>query len=270
MKYNYHTHTKRCHHASGEPEEYILRAIEAGITHMGFSDHIPFAFPNGHESKFRVSVSEAHDYVSELRKLREKYKDKIDIKIGFEMEYYQEYFSDMLKCALEYGAEYLILGQHFTNAATEHPKSKNSFKEHDSEAELSEYASSVVAAIKTRVYTYVAHPDVFNFTGNITAYKEQMQRICIAAKEYNIPLEINLLGIRTGRTYPNEAFWEIAGKVGAPVTFGFDAHTVNDAYDGSSIPKAYAIVKRYKLNYIGMPSVILIQERLHCRKSIQM
>ena len=31
MDYNYHTHTHRCHHATGEMEEYIVRAMENGI-----------------------------------------------------------------------------------------------------------------------------------------------------------------------------------------------------------------------------------------------
>ena len=70
------------------------------------------------------------------------------------------------------------------------------------------------------------------------------------------PLEINLLGIRTGRFYPNPRFWQIAGEVGCPVTFGFDAHMPKDAYDGDSLNVAKWLVKRYKLNYIGMPKII--------------
>ena len=49
MDYNYHTHTYRCGHAIGEDEEYIKVSIQNGIKHLGFSDHIPFAFPDGYE-----------------------------------------------------------------------------------------------------------------------------------------------------------------------------------------------------------------------------
>lgn len=38
---NYHTHTTRCMHAIGSEEEYILAAISAGYTELGFSDHTP-------------------------------------------------------------------------------------------------------------------------------------------------------------------------------------------------------------------------------------
>ena len=30
-KYNYHTHTKRCGHAVGEDEEYVIAAINNGL-----------------------------------------------------------------------------------------------------------------------------------------------------------------------------------------------------------------------------------------------
>ena len=44
MDYNYHTHTFRCQHASGTEREYIESALAAGITKIGFSEHIPFRF----------------------------------------------------------------------------------------------------------------------------------------------------------------------------------------------------------------------------------
>ena len=113
MNYNYHTHTYRCHHASGSMEEYINRAIENGIKFLGFSDHVPFVCANGVESVYRVTVAEVEAYISEISSLRKKYKNEIDIKIGFEMEYYQNHFDKMFENAVAWGAEYLILGEHF-------------------------------------------------------------------------------------------------------------------------------------------------------------
>ena len=36
QKFNYHSHTKRCGHAIGEDEEYVLAAIANGYTKMAF------------------------------------------------------------------------------------------------------------------------------------------------------------------------------------------------------------------------------------------
>ena len=41
---NYHTHTTRCMHAIGSEEEYILAAISAAYTELGFSDHTPWHY----------------------------------------------------------------------------------------------------------------------------------------------------------------------------------------------------------------------------------
>lgn len=258
MLYNYHTHTSRCGHATGTEEEYILKAIEGGMKHIGFADHFPFVFPDGYESPFRVPVSEAKNYVSALSALRETYKDKIDVKIGFEMEYYPSHFDQMLKHAIEYGAEYLILGQHFLYE--EHPNGVHAFRENSKIEDLKEFASLVAAGIRTGVFSYAAHPDMFRFVGSREVYQREMRRICVASRECRIPLEINFLGIRTGRCYPNEAFWEIAGQEQAPVTFGLDAHQSQDACDPQSYEKAMAMVERYNLDYIGEPKLIPIQK----------
>ena len=253
MNYNYHTHTPWCSHATGSPEEYILRAIECGIEYLGFSDHSPMKFPDGFQMYWRVQSDAAKQYVDEIRGLREKYGRKINIKVGFEMEYYPEYFDTMLSNAIEYGAEYLILGQHFITPEFEHPKNFHSVTPHENEDELVAYADGLVEAMATGVYTYVAHPDIFAFTGNEEVYKREMRKVCRASKEYNIPLELNLLGIRGNRKYPNEIFWKIAGEEGSPVTYGFDAHTLEAVYDAPSIPRAKELTEKYNLNYIGKP-----------------
>ncbi len=257
MIYNYHTHTHRCGHASGEIEDYIKRAIQGGIKYMGFSEHIPYICSDGHESTFRLPVSEVEVYFSEINLLREKYKDKIDIKIGFEMEYYPLNFKNMLKNAIDFGAEYLILGPHYT--AEEHPGGVRTINETDDVRDLQEYVACVVNGIKTGVFTYVAHPDIINFTGDAALYREEVRKICVASRVCNIPLEINFLGIREKRNYPNAAFWEIAGEEKSPVTFGFDAHDIVSAFDGESLEKAKQMVKKYDLNYVGMPRLLPVR-----------
>lgn len=256
MDYNYHTHTHWCDHATGTPEEYIQTAIAGGVRHMGFSDHAPWIFPDGYESHFRVPMTQAKAYMAELRTLREKYKENIQLHIGFEMEYYPAYFDEMFRTAKGFGAEYLILGHHFLS--NEHPGGHGSQRATDDPEKLREYADTVVQAIQTGVFTYVAHPDIFKFTGDRDVYLREMGKICQASCRYNVPLEINFLGIRQGRNYPDEGFWELAGQMQCPVTFGFDAHEASSAYDGESLLKAWALVEKWGLNYIGRPPLVLL------------
>ena len=41
MLIDYHTHHERCGHAVGTLEQYVLRGIELGLSHIGLSDHMP-------------------------------------------------------------------------------------------------------------------------------------------------------------------------------------------------------------------------------------
>lgn len=43
-KTNYHMHTRRCMHASGRDEEYVISAIKNGYEEIGFSDHSPWNY----------------------------------------------------------------------------------------------------------------------------------------------------------------------------------------------------------------------------------
>ena len=257
MNYNYHTHTYRCHHADGTEREYIEKAIEGGIKYMGFSDHIPFRFPNGFESEHRIYTCDVKDYFDILKALREEYKDKIEISIGFESEFYPKYYKEMIQNATEAGAEYLILGQHYLG--NELPDRITSSSMHEKYEELKEYADTVIMAMESGYFTYVAHPDILNFAGDDKLYDSEMRRICAKSRELDIPLEINFLGIRTNRRYPYEKFWKIAGEEKSPVTFGFDAHDADAACDKKSVSKAMELVEKHKLNYIGKPKLRLLK-----------
>lgn len=257
MHANYHTHTFRCGHASGSEEEYIKTAIQGGIKIMGFSDHVPFAFRNGNEYPWHMKTKDAEDYMQTLLALREKYKNDIKIFIGFEMEYLENYFDEMLGYVRSLGAEFLILGQHFSRHDS-FERVRYSSGADNTEDDLISYTDLVIKGIKTGVFSYVAHPDIFRYETEREEYKREVRRLCEAAKENDIPLEINLLGVYEARWYPNEVFWSIAGDVGNKVVFGFDAHTPSRAFDFDSISKAERLVKKYNLKLINEIELIKI------------
>ena len=148
----------------------------------------------------------------------------------------------------------MILGQHYVRP--EHPDGVHSNRPTADLGALEAYADSLVAAMQTGVFTYVAHPDVYNFVGGWEDYKRIMRRVCIASRETDVPLEINFYGIRDHRNYPCEAFWQVAGEEQCPVTFGFDSHTAESAFDGESLPRALELVEKYRLRYVGRPRLV--------------
>ena len=254
MKYNYHTHTFRCKHASGVERNYIENAIANGIKKMGFSDHAPFRHSDGYEMGYRVNTIDVKDYFDTLKALREEYKDKIEILIGFEIEYYPAYFEEMIKYTVDMGAEYFILGQHQVD--TDRPKDPNGyeyfniFEENDNETMFIRYIDRIIDAVKSGYISYVAHPDAYKFSGSRELYIKEYARALEVCKEYGVPVEINCLGIRDNRHYPRKDLWELVGKIGTKVVIGMDAHDEENAYDGNSIKTALEMVKEYNLNLV--------------------
>ena len=72
MKANYHTHTKRCHHAIGNDEDYVLAAIAGGFDEIGFSDHTPWKYDSDFVAHMRMKLSAFHEYKQSVLALKEK------------------------------------------------------------------------------------------------------------------------------------------------------------------------------------------------------
>ncbi len=227
MTVNYHTHTTRCHHASGTEREYIETAIARGLKVLGFSDHCPQFFPtNDYYSHFRMRPEETDGYVQTLRELQKEYRDDIDIKIGFEVEYYPEIFDKLIEFLHPYELDYIILGQHFIE--NEYDTYEHSTGKNHTDLQLKIYTDQVLEALETEKFTYIAHPDVFRYEDDEKLYEAEARRLCEGAKSHGIPLEINFLGLAEGRHYPNKRFFRIAKDVGCDFVFGCDAHHADD------------------------------------------
>ena len=89
-----------------------------------------------------------------------------------------------------------------------------------------------------------------NFNGDAEVYRRQMTRLCEGAKKLNIPLEINLLGIRDHRAYPREDFFRIAADTGCQAILGSDAHSPDVVCDAPSIIAAEKLAEKLSLELV--------------------
>ncbi|MBR2850191.1 MAG: histidinol-phosphatase [Clostridia bacterium] len=237
---NYHTHTPRCHHAGGSEREYIENAIELGFCELGFADHAPMPFGNGHVSGIRMSLGETEDYVNTLLDLRREYEKDIKIFIGFEAEYYPAVFDRFIDFIGQYPIDYIIMGQHCQNneydggwygAPTE------------SEDFLRAYVDQVTEGLSSGKFSYLAHPDLPNFKGDREIYQREMRRLIEYANGASIPLEINMLGAQEGRHYPNPDFWAVASELGATAIIGCDAHQPRDIVQNTDVERVVKLIE---------------------------
>lgn len=225
---NLHTHTYRCGHATGEDREYVEAAIRAGIRVLGFSDHAPMLFPaaSGYYSGFRMRPERFEEYVNSILELRRAYAGQIELLIGAETEYYPELFQNTLAFFCRYPIDYLIMGQHFIGNEYE-GRDLYAPIPSDDPARLAAYVDQVLEGLSTGAFTYLAHPDVFQFTGEDSDYRRENLRLLWEVKKMGLPLEINFLGFREKRHYPRRLFWELVREVGNDVVFGLDAHSTD-------------------------------------------
>lgn len=235
MKFCYHTHTARCHHAEGADEEYVKAAVDAGVRVLGFSDHAPMPYPGGYVSYYKMTPDELDGYCSSLLHLREKYEDKIQILIGLETEYYPDLWERSLDLWRDYPIDYLILGQHFPS---EEGITPSSFASPDAQ-KLKTYIDNVITAMNTGRITYVAHPDLINYTGEDgELYISEIDRLIAESIRLGMPLEYNLLGMSGGRSYPSPAFWREAARLGATAVLGCDAHSPDRVANAAELARA--------------------------------
>lgn len=220
-KANFHTHTSRCRHATGEDREYVENAIKAGFKVLGFSDHAPYFFGEGYESRIRMSREELPGYVESLQSLKKEYEKEIEIKIGLETEYLPDYFETLLEEIKNYPIEYMILGQHFfdTERSKYHVRVAWTDEEH-----LETYVNRVITGIETGLFLYVAHPDIINYVGDEAIYQKHMLHMLNEMKKRQIPVEINVNGYREKCNYPNAQFVKLAAENGNEFVLGVDAH----------------------------------------------
>ena len=250
MLYNYHSHTARCHHASGTQREFVEKAIASGFRTFGFSDHTPYPFGNGYVSTFRMLPEDLEDYVKETLDLREEYKQDIDIRLGLEAEYYPRHFEALLRMCEPYPIEYFLLGQH---ATCNEYDGAFSGRETDDETVLSQYVSQLTEGMNTGRFLYVAHPDLIHYTGDPAVYDRYMRSLCRAMKAKGIPGEINFLGLHEKRNYPNPVFWKIAAEEGVRAVLGVDAHHVETIDLPDCEQHALAMIEQFGLHLITDP-----------------
>ena len=256
QKFNLHTHTARCGHAEGLDIQYIHSAIDAGLTLLGFSEHIPY--PEMHLPACRMLYEQKNEYLDTIRNLQKGFQDKIKIKVGYELEYMNDHVEFLMQMKQE--CDYMILGQHCREIGYEYDC-------YCSNKDVLTYVKQIEDALELGIITYVAHPDYFMLGRRLYTEEcvEAAHRIARASILHDIPLEINLNGFHYGKKtyrfsdkpwlnverypYPFREFWDIVASYGCKVLYGFDAHSPITLLEAHRIHMAEEILEGIPLNF---------------------
>lgn len=228
MRVDLHNHTVLCNHATGSVEDYILKAIELGIDVYGFSDHAPMTF----DPKYRMDISQRHIYETWVNEVKEKYKDKIKVLLAYEVDFLDGHILDEI---LNAKVDYLIGSVHFLKNKNDmwgfdNPEFIGVYKSKDIDTIWKEYFDAIEAMAKTGYFDIVGHLDlikVFKFLPK-KDIRLLARNALKAIKKSNMVLEINPAGLRKpiAETYPSISLLEEAFDLGLNITFGSDAHEI--------------------------------------------
>lgn len=254
MKVNLHTHTYRCHHAKGTDEEYVLAALEAGYTKLGFADHTPFPYTTDFEKKNvdKMSMEDLPGYMASVRELKEKYRGQIEILLGLECESVPDFFPFLKEMREQ--MDYLILGNHGDR------RIEPFFGKISTPEGMWRFVEAAVEGLETGLFLYLAHPDLMlNAYAEFDGEAERASRaLCREANRLHIPLEYNLYGLYKGKKpgqlgYPCEEFWQIAAEENCVAVVGVDAHRL-DCFSATPMEPAVAYLKGLGLTVLEDPT----------------
>lgn len=256
IKRDGHMHSRYCPHGTKDTfDEYISVALENGLEEITFTEHMPIPrdfFDNKFLSECAPTVDEIEAYFSELKLVKEKYKDKIKINIGVEVDYiegFEDYIRDLLN---KYGniIEDSILSVHFVKDEEEYycidtidyfEKLLN--KLGIVEKVYDKYYESLLKAIKSDLGIYkpkrIGHPNlirIFNKKYPVE-YKNQhiLNSIVNELKNREYEVDYNTAGLRKefcGEAYLSGDLLDLVRENNIKIVYGSDAHRSIDVGKG--------------------------------------
>ncbi len=239
--YNLHTHTQFCDgHAA--MEEFVVEAIEQGITHLGFTPHSPISV----ESPCNMTREDVPVYLAEVERLRKAYGDRINIYASMEIDYVSVGDGPAAKYFRQLPLDYSIGSVHFIPAIDNPSEMVDidgkylAFKARmskyfggDIEYVVKAFFSQMMAMVEEGGFDIVGHMDKIGF--NASQYRDGIDeepwydKLVIDLFEnimdHGLTIEINTKAwLQRNRYYPNLKYFGMLKHFNAPVVVNSDAH----------------------------------------------
>lgn len=229
---DYHVHTFRCGHAGGASRDFVLRAIERGLSEIAFTDHIPLYFlpPGERDPKLAMREEQFDDYVREIEGLKAEFRGSISVRLGLEADYAEGREAELARWLaradwdLVLGSVHWVDGDWIDDPAT----SPGRFEREGAESLYDRYYDLLARAARTGLFDVLAHFDLPKKHGHRPGEpRAAAERAAIsAAREGNVAVEISSAGLRkpVREGYPEPRLLRAMVAEGIPVTFSSDAH----------------------------------------------
>jgi histidinol-phosphatase (PHP family) len=224
---DYHMHTPLCRHATGEPVDYARRAVELGLTEIGFSDHSPM--PQDDFDNWRMFDRQLDEYVAKIR-LAQKEFPQLTIRLALEVDYLPGHEKWIRQLAKRHPWDYLIGSVHYVSDSwdIDNPAKLSEWKKRDAFEVWQIYFERLTLAASSKLFNIIGHADLPKKFGIRPAQscRPLYNNFILAAAEAGCAIELNTAGLRKDckEIYPCAELLDLAFRKAVPITFGSDAH----------------------------------------------
>lgn len=231
MLVDYHNHTPLCHHAEGDPAEYVQRAIELGIAEIGLSEHSPWMIQHPDEklAPSNEEFAQFVDLVQDLQRRHNRNGSPIRVRLGIEMDFVPDRLDRVRAYLDKYPWDYVIGSvHHLGDWGFDNPAYIAEFDERDIRQVYEDYFARVRQLAETGCFDTVGHLDLIKKFGHKPTGDLQplYRRIAEVLKDTNMVVELNTSGMDKGahEFYPSPALLAELAGAGVPLTLGSDSH----------------------------------------------
>ncbi len=228
---DYHMHTPRCNHATGDVRDYANAAIQCGLTEIGMSDHSPM--PGGFDKAWRMDRSELPSYLKEIEQARDALSDTLTIRVGLEADFHpgtEVYVKEMIAA---YDWDYVIGSVHYIKDwGFDNPDCMQIWDTWNIEDAYCAYFELVRQSALTGLFNIIGHPDLIKKFGhradaNCKRVQSAEESMLQAVLNSGAALEVSSAGLRkpVGEMYPHKRIIKRAAELGIPFSYGSDAHS---------------------------------------------
>jgi histidinol-phosphatase (PHP family) len=250
---DYHMHSS---YSDGRsvPDDYVSPAITAGLSEIGFSEHLTLFKDLEDWNMNPINIS---PYISHLQTLREATKN-IKIKIGLEVDFFAGKEEEIREYLKPLPLDYIIGSVHYLGEKTVDVGPE--FYEGKSIDRLFEaYFDSVITAVSSEIFDIIGHCDLIRIYG----YKPSVdleplyRKLARSMKVHNVAFEVNTNGRNRPLAdfYPDRRFLNVFLEENVPVCVNSDAHMPSRV--GQYFDEAYEL-----LRYVGFTEMAVFDKRV--------
>lgn len=257
-----HSHTEFCPHGSGDDvEEMIQKAIKLGFTEYCVTEHAPIpatfaAHYAGQETGLTEAAMAENDlpaYLKKLARLKRKYASQLLIKVGFEIDYLPTEVDWTKGFIEEYGpqTDESILSLHFLQGVGDKywcvDDTTTDFKDgllnsvEDPQTLYHRYLTTLLAGVQTdwgtpgpkrigHITLFKKFQDYFGLPNQLNQENQALMGTLLqAVADHHYALDYNAAGLYKpycNETYPDWQTVQQAQKLGIPLVYGSDAHSI--------------------------------------------